>query len=265
MIEICSAIEGELPLLISIPHDGRHIPPDIEARMTPAGLAIPDTDWHVAALYSFARDLGAHLLVANYSRYVIDLNRSPADETLYPGQLATGLCPTETFAGENIYLEATVTDAERTERIEKYWRPYHDRLASMLAMIREQYGHALLWDAHSISSRVPRLFEGTLPELNIGTNGGDSCAAEIEDAVATVADASRYTTTVNARFKGGYITRHYGRPGDGVHAVQLEIAQRTYMDELSGVFDALKASELRATMGKMLRAFIDAASRDNKM
>jgi len=260
MIEVCSVHEGRSPLLISVPHDGCHIPPDIMKRMTPAGINIPDTDWHVAELYGFARDLGAHLLVANYSRYVIDLNRSAADEVLYPGQVATGLCPTQTFAGENIYSDAGVIDAEKAERIEHYWRPYHDRLAAILSAIRDQYGYALLWDAHSIPSRVPRLFEGTLPELNIGTNAGESCAARIETAVAAVAGDSEYSAVVNDRFKGGYITRHYGRPATGMHALQLEIAQRAYMDEKSGIFDATKAGELRSTLDKMLRAFINAAS-----
>jgi N-formylglutamate amidohydrolase len=259
MINVCSAHKGSSPLLISVPHDGCHIPPDIMDRMTPAGAAVPDTDWHVAELYGFARDFGAHFLVANYSRYVIDLNRSPADKNLYPGQVATGLCPTQTFAGENIYAEGGVSDREKAARIADYWRPYHNQLAATLAAIRDQYGYALLWDAHSIPSRVPRLFDGALPELNIGTNAGKSCAAGIESAVAAVAEASDYASVVNQRFKGGYITRHYGRPAAGVQALQLEIAQRAYMNEESGVFDAAKASNLRTMLEKMLRAFIDAA------
>jgi N-formylglutamate amidohydrolase len=259
MIKVFSAHEGSSPLLISVPHDGCHIPPDLMHRMTPAGAAVPDTDWHVAELYSFARDLGAHLLVANYSRYVVDLNRSSADGSLYPGQVATGLCPTQTFAGENIYTKGGVSDTEKAARIEDYWRPYHDQLAAMLTAIRDQFGYALLWDAHSIPSRVPRLFAGALPELNIGTNAGDSCAAGIETAVVAVAEASEFSSVLNERFKGGYITRHYGRPADGVQALQLEIAQRAYMDENSGVYDAAKASDLRATLDRMLRAFINAA------
>ena len=260
MIKVFSVHEGSSPLLISVPHDGCHIPPEIMRRMTPAGIAVPDTDWHVAELYAFARDIGAHFLVANYSRYVVDLNRSSADENLYPGRLATGLCPTQTFAGEEIYTKGGVSDRDKAARVENYWRPYHDQLASMLATIRDQHGYALLWDAHSIPSRVPRLFEGALPELNIGTNAGDSCAADIESAVVAVADTSKYSSVINERFKGGYITRHFGRPADGVQALQLEIAQRVYMDEESGVYDAAKASNMRAVLDRMLRAFIDAAS-----
>jgi N-formylglutamate amidohydrolase len=259
MIDVCSTHEGSSPLLISVPHDGCHIPGEIMDRMSPAGLAIPDTDWHVAELYAFARDLDAHLLVANYSRYVVDLNRSPADDTLYPGQVATGLCPAQTFAGDDIYSDGGVSNAEKTARVVRYWRPYHDRLAFMLSQIRAHHGYALLWDAHSIPSRVPRLFEGELPELNIGTNSGASCAPGIEAAVAAVAADGQYSTAVNGRFKGGYITRHYGRPAAGVQAVQLEIAQRAYMDEETTIYDAARANRLRQTLGRMLEAFMTAA------
>jgi N-formylglutamate amidohydrolase len=259
MIEVCSVHEGRLPLLISVPHDGCHIPPAIMSRMAPAGLAIPDTDWHVAELYDFARDTGASLLIANYSRYVVDLNRSSADEVLYPGQVVTGLCPTQTFAGDSIYRDGGVTDEERAARVARYWQPYHDALQSVLAAMRAQHGYALLWDAHSIPSQVPRLFEGELPVLNIGSNAGNSCDASLEDAVVGVATDSGYGMAVNARFKGGYITRHYGNPAKGVHALQLEIAQRAYMNETTTVYDAAKANRLRQTLSQMLDAFLAAA------
>ncbi len=257
MIGVCNHYDGELPLLISVPHDGVHIPVDISARMTPAGLAVPDTDWHVAELYDFARDLGASLLIANYSRYVVDLNRSASDDVLYPGQVATGLCPEQTFAGDGIYVEGGVSDEERSERIEQYWRPYHEQLAAMLQAKREKHGYALLWDAHSIPSVVPRLFDGELPELNIGTNNGSSCDAARQSKVIAAAEAGPFSVAVNGRFKGGYITRHYGGPDSGIHAIQLEIAQRAYMDEASTVFDAGKAARLRETLRPMLSAFSD--------
>ncbi len=260
MIEVVSTFEGESPLLISVPHDGCHVPDDLRARMTPTGLALPDTDWHVAELYDFARDLGASMQVANYSRYVIDLNRSASDAALYPGQIVTGLCPEQTFSGEDIYEEGGVTEEEKLARISTYWRPYHARVESTLAAMRAKHGYALLWDAHSIPSIVPRLFDGELPELNIGTNGGKSCAASIETAVTEVASASPYSVVLNDRFKGGYITRHYGDPEKRVYAIQLEIAQRAYMDETTTVFDAEKASRLRATLRQLLEAFLSAAS-----
>ena len=258
MIDVFGFHEGSAPLLVSVPHDGIHVPPDIRKRMTVAGAALPDTDWHVAELYAFARELGASMLVANYSRYVVDLNRAASDDALYPGQVATGLCPQLTFAGEAIYTDAGVDDEERRRRVEMFWQPYHDKLQTTLNAFREEYGYALLWDAHSIASVVPRLFEGELPELNIGTNGGLSCAAVATEQLAAVADASPYSSVVNGRFKGGYITRHYGAPESGVHAVQLEIAQRVYLDEATTTFEERKVSQLRATLRSLLRTFTDA-------
>lgn len=259
MIEVCSQYEGKLPLLISVPHDGCHIPSDMRSRMTPIGLAVPDTDWHVAELYDFARDLGASMLIANFSRYVVDLNRAANDEVLYSGQVVTGLCPVQTFAGERIYSRGGVTADEKAARISNYWQPYHARLESALATIRAQHGYALLWDAHSIPSVVPRLFDGELPELNIGTNSGKSCSAPIEAAVIEAARAGSYSVAVNDRFKGGYITRNYGNPHNRVHALQLEIAQRAYMDEATTAFNVEKAGRLRETLRRLLDAFLDAA------
>ena len=259
-MEVYSAFSGNLPLLVSVPHDGCHVPEEIRAGMTESGLALPDTDWHVAELYDFARDLGASMQVANYSRYVVDLNRSAADEVLYPGALVTGLCPEQTFAGEAIYTEGGVDDAEKARRISTYWRPYHQAIEATLAAMRHEYGYALLWDAHSIPSIVPRLFGGELPELNVGTNDGASCPASIETAVAVAARASAYSVAVNERFKGGYITRHYGDPSNGVFAMQLEIAQRSYMDEEARVFDPGKAGRLRGTLRRLLETFLSAAA-----
>ena len=252
MSEVFNYRQGDTPLLISFPHDGCRLPRSVSERMTPAGMLLPDTDWHIAQLYDFAADLGANMLVANYSRYVVDLNRPVTDESLYPGQLATGLCPTQTFDGDAIYRDADVDDVEVAARIESYWRPYHDRLRATLEELRQAHGYALLWDAHSIPSRVPRLFDGELPALNIGTFAGRSCAAAVEDAIAAVAQASPYSAVLNGRFQGGFITRAYGDPGRNVHAVQLEIAQRVYMDEQTRIFDAAKASRLRGTLRRML-------------
>ena len=192
MSGIFSSTSGTLPLLVSVPHDGREIPAAIAARMTPAGRDIPDTDWHVARLYGFVRDMGASTVIARYSRYVVDLNRPESDERMYERQLATGLCPTRTFAGADIYRNAGgVSAQDRRERIERYWRPYHDFIAGRLHELREAFGYALLWDAHSIASRVPRLFDGELPVLNIGTFDGRSCAAAIAAAVAGAVACTR--------------------------------------------------------------------------
>ncbi len=248
-------VPGELPLLISVPHDGREIPDAIRTRMTASGQSIPDTDWHVAQLYEFAEEMGASMLIANYSRYVIDLNRAADDAALYPGQVATGLCPLQTFAGDALYQSGGVDDADKTERVRDYWLPYHTQLQRTLDELRARHGYALLWDAHSIPSNVPRLFDGELPELNLGSDSRRSCASDIEDAVAKIALDSNYTAVVNGRFKGGFITRHYGDPESDVHALQLEISQRAYMDEIATSFDAEKATALRATLRAMLDEF----------
>ena len=251
---------GVSPLVISVPHDGRKIPGKIAARMSDAALALPDTDWHVARLYGFCRDLGATLLVANYSRYVVDLNRPASDESLYPGQVSTGLCPTRTFAGDDIYRDGeSVSGEERRQRTAGYWDPYHEALRSLLDERRAEHGVALLWDAHSIASRVPALFDGQLPELNIGTNDGRSCDQRIVSALVSVAEASPFSTVVDGRFRGGYITRHYGRPRDGIHAVQLELAQRCYMLEESGEYDVSGAGRLVAVLSELLESAVAAA------
>ncbi len=250
---------GELPLLISVPHDGRNFPEDMQVRMTDIGRSIPDTDWHVADLYDFAADMGANILVANYSRYVVDVNRSADDAVLYPGQVATGLCPLQTFAGEAIYRSGAVDEGEKVQRVETYWRPYHAHIRDTLNALRAKHGFALLWDAHSIPSVVPRLFDGELPELNLGSNSGKSCDQSIDAAVAAVALESHYSRAINGRFKGGYITRHYGDPDEGIHALQLEIAQRAYMNEQTTLLDTGKAAVLRDTLRKMLDSFLLAA------
>lgn len=259
MTSIFRSSAGSTPLLISVPHDGREIPHEILTRMTAAGQSIPDTDWHIAELYDFAAEIGASTVVADYSRYVVDLNRAADDAALYPGQVVTGLCPEQTFAGEALYKDGGVGDAERLDRIQSYWLPYHNHIRDTLDALKSAHGFALLWDAHSIPSNVPRLFDGELPELNLGSNSSKSCAAGIEAAVAEVATDSDYSVVVNGRFKGGYITRHYGDPDNGIHALQLEIAQRAYMDESTGTIDGDRATALRDTLKKMLHRFRNAA------
>lgn len=253
MTALYSFHAGTTPLLISVPHDGRELPADLAAQMTEIGRSLPDTDWHVARLYEFVEGLGASLLIANYSRYVVDLNRPADDTALYTGQLATGLCPTQTFAGQEIYAQAAAIDID--DRVGCYWRPYHNKIADTLAKLRETFGYALLWDAHSIASRVPALFDGELPVLNIGTWDGRSCSRVITEAVMLAADDSACSSVLDGRFKGGFITRHYGQPHDSVHAIQLEIAQRAYMDEVSTDYDEAQASQLRDVLGRLLQAF----------
>ena len=254
--------QGNAPLLISIPHDGRDLAPGLDERMSHVGRSLPDTDWHVRRLYEFARQLGASVLAARFSRYVIDLNRPPSDASLYDGQLSTGLCPTETFAGESIYLPGqSCGRSERRERTPAYWQPYHDKLAAELKRIRRRFGYAFLWDAHSIRSEVPTLFQGLLPVMSIGTNDGLSCERRLERAVVQAAQESDYSVVLNGRFKGGYITRRYGTPDDNVQAIQLELAQRSYMYEQTLLYDEDAAARLRVVLRAMLSAFLHSASR----
>ncbi|MEQ8206079.1 MAG: N-formylglutamate deformylase, partial [Woeseia sp.] len=237
--------EGSTPLLISIPHDGREVPESIVSRMTDAGRALPDTDWHVARLYEFAKTLGASLIIARQSRYVVDLNRPAADVPLYEGRVSTGLCPAKTFGGELIYRDAAAVAAdEQAQRIKQYWRPYHAQIELTLDRLKQRHGYALLWDAHSIASEVPTLFAGELPVLNLGTFDGKSCSQHIRRELAGFADRSPFSAVCDGRFKGGFITRHYGRPENAVHAVQLELAQRSYMNEKTLRYDASSSNEL---------------------
>ena len=246
---------GTTPLLISMPHVGTFLPPDISARLTDAALALPDTDWHLERLYDFIGGLGASVIVPTHSRYAIDLNRPRDDTNLYPGQDTTGLCPVDTFHREPLYREGQQPDAaEIRRRIDKHWAPYHAALYGEVDQLRERYGRIVLWDAHSICSVLPRFFEGRLPDLNLGSAGGAACDEGLAQLLLQIARShSRYTAVLDGRFKGGYITRSYGRPSEGVHAIQLELAQLTYMqEEYPYSFDESRAAALRPVLTQML-------------
>lgn len=249
---------GDAPLLISIPHNGTRVPEAIASRLTDEARRVPDTDWHVADLYAFARELGASLLVPTHSRYVVDLNRSEDDASLYPGRNTTGLCPVVRFDGGPVYRDGDAPDADEiAARVDTYWRPYHAALADELARLRAAHGHVVLWEAHSIRGTLPFLFDGRLPDLNLGTASGASCSPALQRALgAVLAAQSDYDTVVNGRFKGGHITRHYGRPEAGVEAVQLEISQRCYMDEASFAWDAERAAALTPVLRVLLETAI---------
>lgn len=254
---------GEAPLLMSVPHLATDIPAEIATRMTAAGRAVADTDWHLDRLYDFAGDLGAAVLTPRYSRYVVDLNRDPEGRALYPGADNTGLVPTTSFAEEPLYRAgAEPDDDEITARRTDYWRPYHDRLAAALTEMRARHGAIVLFDCHSIKSRAPRFFEGRLPDLNLGTAEGASCAADLRARlIAALSGEAGYSLAVDGRFKGGYITRHYGRPADGVHAFQMELALASYMEEAPPfAFREDLAARLRPLLRRMLEAARDWAA-----
>ena len=256
---------GTAPLLISFPHVGTHVPPALAARLTPKAREVADTDWHLPRLYDFARGLGASLLIATHSRYVIDLNRPPDGASLYPGQSVTALCPLDDFDGEPIYLDVADEPGaqEIAERRAALWQPYHDALAAELARIHAASGVAVLGDAHSIRSVLPRFFDGKLPDLNLGTADGASCAPELARALLGVAESARgFTAVLNGRFKGGHITRAHGRPDDGVHAVQLEMAQCSYMQEaMPFAYLPERAARIQPTLERMVQAALAFARR----
>lgn len=255
---------GKRPLLISMPHVGTHVPPQLAARLTDEARQVPDTDWHLERLYDFADELGASVLVATHSRYVVDLNRPPDGASLYPGQSVTGLCPVDTFDDTPIYAAGDVPDeAEVAERREAIWQPYHRQLADELARLKAQHGIAALWDAHSIRSVLPRFFEGRLPDLNLGTANGVSCDPALAQRLKQIAgQANGFSSVLNGRFTGGYITRHHGQPAQGVHAVQLEMTQCSYMQEALP-FDYLPevAQRVQPHVRRLLEAVLDFVER----
>jgi N-formylglutamate deformylase len=250
---------GSAPLLVSVPHDGTMIPPDIAERMAPAARAVPDTDWHVARLYAFARELGASMIVPRYSRYVVDLNRPPDDASLYPGQNTTGLCPTVQFSGEPVYLRGQEPDADEiAARTRTYWQPYHDALREELARIRSGHGRAVLWEGHSIRHAVPFLFDGRLPDFNLGTAAGASCSPVLQQQLVAVLEAQAdHDFVVNGRFKGGYITRHYGDPANRIDAIQLELTQVNYMDEATFEYLPERAQPAQAVIRRLLNTCLE--------
>lgn len=247
--------QGTVPLLISMPHVGTYLPPSLANDMTDEAKKLPDTDWHLERLYDFLDELGVSVLIATHSRYVIDLSRPTDGASLYPGQDTTSLCPVDTFHKEAIYAAGRLPDLQEIERrSDTYWRPYHARIEEELQRIRELHGYALLWDAHSICSELPRFFQGKLPDFNFGTASGASCDEGLEERLRAVAQrAKRYSNAFNGRFKGGFITRQYGRPLENIHAVQLELSEATYMNETFPYdFNESLAAEVRP----LLRQFM---------
>ena len=255
MSDAFSLHRGSAPLIVSIPHAGIEIPAELRGDYVDAALEVPDTDWHLPALYAFVRDRGASMLVPRYSRYVIDLNRPGDDRPMYAGANNTELCPTRSFAGEPIYREGRAPDAAAiARRRERYWQPYHDALASEIARVRAAHGHVVLFDAHSIRSVLPWLFDGKLPDLNLGTASGTSAAPSLRAALERVlSQQQRFTYVVDGRFKGGHITRDHGKPAAGVHAVQLEMCWSCYMPEQAPyAIEAARSAALRPVLESLV-------------
>jgi formiminoglutamase len=252
---------GKLPLLISIPHAGTALTPWVEKGLSPAARTLPDTDWHIPQLYEFVHQLGANVLVANYSRFVVDLNRPIDDAPLYQ-TATTGLHPEQLFDGTPIFLPNHLpTPVQRAIDRENVWLPYHQKIQTTLAELKKQFGYVILFDAHSIASQIPRLFTGQLPDLNLGTNDGKSCSAIIAEQLTNACHSqSQFSWVINGRFKGGYITRTYGQPDQQQHAVQLELAQQNYMDEHAPyAWNQTQAETLRPQLMSLIEACLTGA------
>jgi len=268
---------GEAPLIVSIPHAGQELLPEMERQVVSAWLARKDTDWYLERLYDFAPELGATIVRTALSRTVIDMNRDPSGQSLYPGQASTELCPTTTFDGEPLYRAGNGPNAaEIARRRRAFFEPYHALLQAEIARLRSQHSKIVLFEAHSIRSVIPRLFEGVLPDFNIGTNSGDSCDTALTATVEAISDATGFSRVSNGRFKGGWTTRHYGKPAEGVHAIQLELACRCYVhepneehwasntqysrDNWPPPYDEEHAAPIREALYRILRACIRFAS-----
>ncbi len=259
-----SVRRGDAPLIVSFPHTGTEVPAEYDKRLMSPWLARKDADWWIDRLYDFASSLGATIVHTAISRTVIDVNRDPSGATLYPGQQTTGICPTTTFDGEPLYkIGAEFDSAEIAERRARYFDPYHDALANEIVRLRAMHPHVVLYDCHSIRSVIPRLFDGELPHFNIGTNKGASCDPALTAAVEAVCAATDFSRVTNGRFTGGWITRSHGKPDDGVHAIQMELACRGYMREDLGPvtktnwptpFDPVYAAPMREALSRILEA-----------
>lgn len=246
-------ISGGSPIVLGLPHTGTYVPPEIHEQLNARGQGLDDTDWHIHTLYDGLFD-GATSVRATFHRYVIDANRDPSGVSLYPGQNTTGLVPVTDFDGKGIWSKPP-DGAEIEERRIAFHAPYHDALQKELDRVRELHGFAILYDCHSIRSNIPFLFDGILPDFNIGTNLGATCHASIEETLVSICDAANgYTSVLNGRFKGGWTTRHYGRPSEGLHAIQMEIAQSAYLSTEAAPwnYDTTKALGLREHLNQIL-------------
>ena len=254
---------GSSPLIVSMPHVGTFVPRSVGRTLNDCAVQRPDTDWHLPRLYDFLGDLGATVIAANYSRYVIDVNRPPDGANLYPGRDTPKLCPTDTFDQKPLYRGAEPGAPDIARRLEAIWHPYHRRIEREIARVKAAHGVAVLWDAHSIVSVAPRLFEGRLPDFNLGTAGGASCAPEIAAAlIVAVRRHPEFSAVLDGRFKGGHITRRYGRPAEAIHAIQLEMAEEIYMDETSPyTFREERAQRVRPILRELLETAVNRATR----
>lgn len=250
----------KVPILISIPHLGTEFPEEVKHQLDPNIIANPDdTDWFLDQLYDFAPAMGITIIAANYNRWVIDLNRDPESKPLYnDGRVITGLVPVTDFNGNHLYLNGTPDDAEIQRRVDTYYKPYHQKIASLLEEIKDEYGYAILFDAHSIRKMVPGISKVPFPDLILGDNEGASAAPQFINAVLSAIEKSEYEASHNFPFKGGYITRYFGKPENNIHALQLEMAKTNYMNESETAYSDENAEELRPVLQQLFSNLIAA-------
>jgi len=253
-------VTGEAPLLVTFPHTGVDIPVEIERDFVSLWHARRDADWWIDRLYAFAHQMGATTVRTRISRSVIDVNRDPSGASLYPGQATTELCPTTDFDGSSLYLNDPPDAGEIDRRRRTWFDPYHAAITAELQRLRAKYSRVVLYDAHSIRSWIPRLFDGQLPQFNVGTNRATSCDPALEQGIAALCTASGHSTVVNGRFTGGWTTRHYGKPGEGIHAIQMELAIRGYAADVAvpdpGNWPPSYEPEFAAPMQAILREIL---------
>jgi N-formylglutamate deformylase len=258
-----TTVQRNGPLVLGMPHIGTMIPPEVSVTLNDLGRAVPDTDWWLDRLYAeIAERFDATVVMAGISRFVIDVNRDPSGMSLYPGQNTTTLCPLTTFDNAPIYLAGQEPNKSEIDRRQQaYFQPFHGAMESALNRTRQAHGYAVLYDCHSIRSKCPHLFDGVLPTLNLGTNSGASCAPPLQQAAETGMAKSGFSHVSNGRFKGGFITRHYGQPHRGVHALQMEITQSAYMQEHAPwTFDSQKAGALQRAVSDIIANVMAAAA-----
>ena len=254
-------IVGDGPIILAQPHGGTYVPSEILAKLNATGQALADADWHIMRLYD-GLCKNATIIKANFHRYMIDANRDPADISLYPGQNSTSLCPVTDFDGAPIYKSGMEPSADEILNRKQTWHaPYHHALQNQIHRVKSHHDIAVVYDCHSIRSRIPFLFEGTLPDLNIGTDDGRTCSPELQSIVHKCAASSPYNTVLNGRFRGGWTTRHYGKPQTDVHAIQMEIAQQAYLEHEHAPwnYDAAKSAKLRIVLTQILDHLADHA------
>ena len=245
--------QGTGPIVLAMPHSGTYLPTEIYDKLNDNGKELADTDWHLMELYDGLQP-NAAIVKANFHRYVIDANRCPDGVSLYPGANTTTLCPLIDFVNKPIWQEGLVpTESDIEPRIKLFHTPYHKALHEALQTARSNHGYAIIYDCHSIRSNIPFLFDGALPNLNIGTNDSKSCDSKIEQIAENICKKSSFSTVTNGRFKGGWTTRHYGKPETDIHAIQMEITQSSYMQEHAPwEYSNEKANILRQTLANIL-------------